>query len=275
MRVVVTGMSGFVGGHLARRLTELGHEAIRGGRDELALDNVDAVVHLAGTRSGSPSQLAATNVVGTARVLEQTCRLGLRTVVVGSSAIYGASSDKIDETAMIAPITAYGASKAATEIVARQMFAATNAPIVRARPFNIIGPAQRGDYLAVACARQIVAIERGATPRILRLGNLASSRDFVDVRDVVDALVVLAKDGEAGEAYNICSGVATPIRALIDSMIEAVGGSIEVEHTPPRSDDVSIQVGSAAKLSKLGWSQKYSLAASVRDLLADLRADQS
>jgi GDP-4-dehydro-6-deoxy-D-mannose reductase len=308
MRTLITGVNGFVGGHLAAHLLDRG-DAVSGIgraepaasttalvsrgldyhrcapddanalRGELERTGAEAVVHLAGMRTAtSPAQVYQANVIGTSCLLEAVVASGrpIRVVVVGSSAMYGAATDRAPQTedAPVHPVTPYGVSKACADLMAAQVFATTGLPIVRARPFNIIGPGQRGDYFTAVCARQLAEIERGRTPTTVKLGNLDAFRDFLDVRDLVRALVAIVERGEAGNAYNVCSGTGVAVRSVVERMCGLASTNVTVESAPPRSTttDVPFQAGSFAKLhAHTGWRPQLSLDDTLRDILDDWR----
>lgn len=302
MRAFVTGATGFIGTHLidqlqtarydvaglARHQPEAQHSWRHFGGDITEHANVtraiedwapDVIFHLAGTRAASTlAALFAVNVGGAANVIEAASRLrSCRVVVVGSSAVYGAG-DAITEEAPFAPVSTYGASKVALDVLAAQQIVATGLDIVRVRPFNVIGPGQSGDNVGSVCAQQIVDAERGKQPPTVTLGNLDATRDFVDVRDVARALIGIAERGARGTVYNVCTGRGVRARGLVDAMLACAKLDLAIEERsrPASGVDVAKQVGSYGRLARdLGWSPEYDLHRSARDIVEHVRARYS
>lgn len=299
MATLVTGSTGFIGPHVVRALLDAGRQVIAQGRgaqsrsldtltdrgvryrtatlaDPLP-DDVDAIVHLAGIRRASSDvDVYQVNVVGLAQLLDAVAstKRDIKLVIVGSSAMYGEASEPValTEEAPLSPATAYGVSKATADMMGAQLFKVSGAPILRARPFNVIGPGQRGDFFASTCARQLVEIERGIRSPILSLGNLDAARDFVDVRDVASAIVSILDRGRSGEAYNICSGRATPLRDVVDLLLRQLGREVAVQSKPRTRDDVSSQCGSFERLhTDTQWAPKFAIEDTLRDMLEDWR----
>jgi GDP-4-dehydro-6-deoxy-D-mannose reductase len=319
MRILITGVSGFAGGHLAARLLRDGHD-VRGTvrrhdsvarllarlkgtspmrADALtvldivsapAVDRVvrdvrpDAVFHLAGTATvgGSeidPASVFTTNALGTLHLLAAVrahCP-SARVVTVGSASAYGLLDDgaiPVTEGCRFRPVSPYGASKAAADLIAHQWAHAYDMDIVRVRPFNHIGPGQGLGFVCPDVAQQLVAIERGALPAVVRVGNIDVVRDFTDVRDVADGYVAGLERGVRADVYNVCSGVGRTIREMIDGMIEISGSAARLQVVPDRlrPADVPVAIGSAEKLERTsGWRPRIPLARSLADILDDWR----
>ncbi|MBE2240965.1 MAG: GDP-mannose 4,6-dehydratase [Caldilineaceae bacterium] len=272
MRVLLTGIAGFAGSHLAellvrepeielhgvvhrhdRRIAHLaGQLALHRGdlRNALWVSEVvetvrpDYALHLAAWSDvgGSWQQPWTTyelniqcqlNLLEALRRWQPTCR----TLVVSSNEIYGLVEPAdlpIDEETPFRPNSPYGVSKVTQDMMALQYFNSHQLPTVRARSFNHLGPGQADDFAASAFARQIVEIERGQREPVVRVGNLSAERDFTDVRDVVRAYWMLVQHGEAGLCYNIGSGAPRSIRWLLETLLELTPAQITVEVDPAR-----------------------------------------
>ncbi len=209
---------------------------------------------------------ACRNIVPTARVL-----------VVSSAEIYGAAPADVplDETVPFAPANPYSVSKVAQDMLGLQYYLAYRLPVVRARPFNHIGPGQGSGFVAADFASQIAAIEAGQREPVMFVGNLEAERDFTDVRDVVRAYLLLAQHGQAGEAYNVCSGQGYSIQYLLDTLLSYATVPIEVRQDPARMrpSDVPRRVGDATKLrTRTGWTPQIPFEQSLLDTLNDWRA---
>jgi GDP-4-dehydro-6-deoxy-D-mannose reductase len=301
-RALVTGASGFVGGHLATHLDELGVEVVGTARGERPptwrgewrrLDVRDSgeaeavigevrpgvVFHLAGAeRTGSLEELLDVNVTGTQRLLAAVARAapGARVVIAGSSAEYGvapASELPLDERGALRPLGPYGVSKCAQSLLALAA-ARAGADIVVTRTFNLVGPGEPATLVCAAFASQIAAREAGSEQGPLTVGNLDSERDFVDVRDAVRAYVLAALHGSRGEIYNVCSGTPTRISNVLSMLIKKARTPIEVAQPVPGSPaDVPIQIGDASRLAAAaGWTAVFTLDQSLDDLLEWWRA---
>lgn len=311
MRALITGAAGFAGRHLAMHLARQGDEVFGLTRATappiagLAADHLlhaeiadgaavaqavaaarpAVLFHLAGLtfvpRShDDPTAAVRTNVLGTIAVLagvrQQAPRC--RVVVVGSGDAYGRIEPAelpITESCCWRPLSPYAASKAAADLVAYQWGQAYGLDIVRLRPFNHTGPGQRPDFVCADFARQLIAIERGLRPARLTVGNLEAVRDFSDVRDIVAGYELAARQGVSGEAYNLCSGVGRPIRAILDELIELSGVRVEVTVAADKLRPVEVPrvVGSAEKLhAATGWRVAIPWQQTLADLLADWRA---
>jgi GDP-4-dehydro-6-deoxy-D-mannose reductase len=287
--VWLSGAGGFVGSVLAPRLARDGHDVVPADLEQLdvvdagavdaaiAAADPGAVVHLAALASVADSFAAAeavarVNYLGTLNVLRAVARRAprARVLVVTSGEIYGGSASPIplDEDTPLAPGSPYARSKAAADALA----AATPLDVVRARSFNHTGPGQSDTYVAASFARQLAEMELGRREPVLRVGNLASVRDFLDVDDVVEAYVRLLDPRVPRGAYNVASGVGRSIAELLDILIEsaAVRPRIEVDAARWRADRAS--VGDPARLRRAtGWQPAIPFETTLARLLDDWR----
>jgi GDP-4-dehydro-6-deoxy-D-mannose reductase len=307
MRVLVTGAAGFVGKHLVDDLvakgenifgvdqTSLGPHAIAKGvtylqgnlcktpdiERALMLSQPDIVFHLAGvTKCKEVQDFYYANVVGTASLLAAAQRLGMKPTifVASSSAVYGAASlrEPITERCRTRPITHYGASKAAEELVARHGFLAYGLPTVCARTFNLIGPYQSSSFACSDFAYQIALAEINQSKRTVETGNLSTRRDFVDVRDAVSAYDLIANRGKPGVVYNVCSGRSIAIGECLRTLLGMAKVRLDVIACQSRmqKNDIPVQTGSAARLYKqTGWKPRIPIRQSLNDLLDYWRED--
>ena len=309
MQWLITGATGFVGTHLVQHLekaepsasivgTTLQSTPDRGqtryvecdlrqeSRVEELVHSVQPthIVHLAGQANvqaayQNPWQTFETNLRPLIYLLEACRKLSLlpRILVVTSAEIYGVvpiDAMPITEQTPLNPANPYSVSKAAQDLLAQQYATSYTMPIIRARPFNHIGPGQSEGFVATAFAMQIARIEAGLQPPQIRVGNLHAQRDFTDVRDIVRAYHLLITRGQIGEAYNIASGHSLTIAKLLDTLIalSQVDVEIVVETDRLRPFDVSVLSASCEKLHRATqWKPTYPLETTLKDVLEDCR----
>ncbi|HEX8193626.1 MAG TPA: GDP-mannose 4,6-dehydratase [Allosphingosinicella sp.] len=289
MKVLITGMTGFAGTHLAAYARGQGAEVSGLSRstgvdlgDVAALGRAvgdarpDLIFHLAAQTSGSDeAQLHRSNVEGTRNLLESAAALGTkpRVLVASSSAIYGggpAEGEPISEDAPLTPNGAYAAAKAGQDRLAEQLGRDLALDVVRARAFNQTGPGERDSFVASSVARQIAEIEAGLRAPRIAIGRTDTLRDFSDVRDIARGYWLAATRGEAGEAYNLCSGRAVSIRQILDILLSLSSATVAVEQDPARMrpSDVPVQVGDPSRAQReLGWEATIPLEQTLSDLL--------
>jgi GDP-4-dehydro-6-deoxy-D-mannose reductase len=302
MRVLITGANGFVGRHLSAALRARDHAVIGAGRAgdgdvDAALDLEDAeniravvagarpeaIVHLAGqafvpAANADPIGTYRVNALGTAQLLEAVRALapGARVVVAGSADVYGMqprSAYPLRESVASNPASPYAASKVAAEAFALAAAHTYGLDVVVTRAFNHIGPGQDARFVVASFARQLAAIAAGGPP-LLAVGNLEAQRDFLDVRDVVDAYVALAEARTPSGVYNIARGEAVAIKEILRRLIMIARVPVEVREDPERMRpaDIPLMLGDAAKLREAtGWTPKVALERSLRDIYADAR----
>jgi GDP-4-dehydro-6-deoxy-D-mannose reductase len=174
--------------------------------------------------------------------------------------IYGPSDAPHAEDSPALPSSPYALSKLAQDRLA-SIAAESGLDVVIARPFNHTGPRQSPTFSIPGFAEQIAGIEAGLRAPVLRVGNLDAERDITDVRDVADAYMLLAREGERGRAYNVCRGMATRIGDLLGMMLRQARVRVTVETDTERLRPVDLPrlVGDNARLSALGWSPRISV----------------
>lgn len=310
MSILITGAGGMMGSHLAELLLEGGDEVFATYLDptinmqtvdhrvhfkELNVLDRDAVFefinfakpleiyHLAAQSLPTiswtdPWRTVRVNIEGTINVFEAIRHVRASdadydpmVVIACSSAEYGASltPDRvpIDEDAPLLPLHPYGVSKVGQDLLGYQYFQNHGLRCVRARIFNCTGPRKRND-VASDFARGIVRVlkEGGA----LRHGNLDTKRAIIDVRDMVQALVALARKGRPGEAYNICADSTYQIAEVLELFFDILGQRVPTKVDPAllRPSDEAIIFGSTSKIRQdTGWEPTYSLRQTLADIL--------
>ena len=311
MRVLITGAGGFVGRHLSAHIGSVLPRARLSGTTLLSGENVhqsvndvyridlkdyakvrqmlakccpDAIYHLAAQafvpRSfEEPWETLENNIRAQLNLIRACLELEIRPriLIVSSAEIYGASEPKqlpLNEDTAIRPTNPYSVSKVAQDMLGLQYYLSHSLPIMRARPFNHIGPGQNKRFVAPAFARQIASIEEGQAEAVIYVGNLESKRDFTDVRDIVRAYHMIVEKGQPGEAYNIASGVARSIRHLLDTLLGLTETKIEVRVDPARLRPVDVPEirGDSSKLRRhTGWQPKLTFEQTLHDVLVDWR----
>lgn len=196
----------------------------------------------------------------------------------------------LDESAPIGPSSHYGVSKFAQEEIGRLFFETTGLPVMITRAFNHTGPGQGTGFVVPDFARQLAVLERemateswvAAAKRALaeptktplpagtiRVGNLDSRRDYLDVRDVVSAYLVVMERGTPGQPYNIASGTAWSTRKILEVLLSHCTVPISVYQDPKllRPKDASVLIGDASRLRALGWQAQHNLSDTLRETL--------
>ncbi|GCE09010.1 GDP-mannose 4,6-dehydratase [Dictyobacter aurantiacus] len=266
-RILITGVSGFVGSylaqaclrrypkattfglyrqHLALPLPQTGIQPISG--DVLSLESMqnvvdrarpDLVFHLAAQSSvasswSDPIRTLRVNAEGAIHLFEALRLAGLmaRIVVVGSGEQYGAvppEANPIKESQPFHPTNPYAVAKATQDLYAYQYFVAYRLPTIRVRPFNHFGPRQLPTFVIASLARQIALIEAGKIEPVLSVGNLQTRHDFLPVEAVVQAYLAVAERGQPGEAYNIGSGMAYSIADILNMLLQHTDHPIRIQ----------------------------------------------
>ncbi|HCJ11006.1 MAG TPA: GDP-mannose 4,6-dehydratase [Clostridiales bacterium] len=310
MRVLITGVTGFAGSHLAEyamtrpgvevygtirtrsRLGNISHllEDLKlvecDLRDpfsvERAVDEVrpDFLFHLAAQSFvpaswTAPEETITTNVLGQLHLLEAVRKHcpDARVQIACSSEEYGLvhpDEIPINEDNPLRPLSPYGVSKVAQDLLGYQYHRSYGLWIVRTRAFNHTGP-RRGEVFAVSSfAKQVAEIEAGMRPPVLLCGNLDARRDFTDVRDMVQAYWLALEHGEPGEVYVIASGRSHTMRQVLDLILELARVPVEVRVDPERlrPSDVPVLEGDSSKFrAKTGWTPTIPLRKTLSDLL--------
>jgi GDP-4-dehydro-6-deoxy-D-mannose reductase len=299
---LVTGATGFAGGHLIDHLLEEKAEVVAWGNPagqrapfagdalRIAWTSVDvtdgaavgralsglrpsAVYHCAGfadvQRSWiEPGRALQVNAFGTHVLLSALDSAGCDApvVVTGSALVYRPSQEALTETSPIGPAGPYAVSKLAQEMVAL----GASGRVIVARPFNHAGPRQSDAYVTSSFARQIAEAEAGLRQPVLQVGNLETWRDITDVRDTVRAYRLLAERGTPGRTYNVCRGEAYRVRDLLEMLIaqSKVSITVAVDASRFRPSDNPVVLGSAARIEQeTGWRPAIPIERTLADLL--------
>lgn len=289
-KILVTGASGFVGSQTLQRVpTAMAFNDEDGivdltdaARVLQALERLEfsAVLHLAGetfvpSSFRDPGRTFQVNVVGSVNLLAALSQIGFpgRLIYVSSGEVYGAVPEEllpVTESHSIRPGNPYATSKVAAEVACEYWRRKAGLDIVIARPFNHIGAGQDRRFAVADFAHQLIRVKEGQVPPLLNVGNIDATRDFSDVRDIIDGYLALIGHAGAHGAYNICSGTERSLRELIELMAAYLEVEVEITVDPTRlrqGEQLRMR-GSFERLERdTGWRPCNSIESSLEAIL--------
>ncbi|MDD3627812.1 MAG: GDP-mannose 4,6-dehydratase [bacterium] len=305
--VFITGLEGFVGGHLGEYLVNKGYSVggtiigpendfIKQNKKDLYLcecdicdrDKVqkvisefkpDYLVHLAAISYvpfswKDPGTTYKINLNGTISVLESLKNQSPKTkmIFISSCNVYGKGDGKypITEKTPYDPDNFYGLSKRMGEELCDFYIRKFGLKIIIIRPFNHIGPGQSADFAISSFAKQIAMIEKKLQPNEIKVGDLSPSRDFTDVRDIINGYRMLAESELDSGIFNICSGIPVKIEDALKALLKLSKEKIKVvqDKEKMRPSDIQVYYGSYKKLQKaIGWKPEIPFEKTLVDIL--------
>jgi GDP-4-dehydro-6-deoxy-D-mannose reductase len=306
--VLITGGTGFAGSHLIEALYQAGYRNIHttsfsGITDAFVshyatihkVDLTDAdvtntlfkklqpeyIYHLASYSVTSDAfaqvnKLLQNNTTLHVNVLEamRSQTPHARLLSIGSAEEYGILptelvSQKVTEKLALHPTNPYAVSKVSQELLSLAYAHTFGLHIVCARPFNHIGERQSNKFVVPSLAQQLIRVEQGLQD-LLQIGNLTAVKDFSDVKDVVQAYMLLMAHGQRAAVYNIGSGTGMSIQNLLEQMIELVGVPVHVEVDQARWRPVLTQpvIPDISAIITLGWQPQHQLKETLLRILA-------
>lgn len=279
MKILITGITGFAGSHLAELVLQMkgmelfGIERPRSDIENIArirnkikffdcdikdasnvrkiLENIkpDKIFHLAAqtfvpTSWNTPSETLITNIIGQLNIFEAVRDVGINPFIqiACSSEEYGFAEDKdipIKEDAPLNPLSPYGVSKVGQDLLGYQYHKSYGLNIVRTRGFNHSGPRRGKSFVCSNFAYQIARVEKGLQENTIHVGNLSAIRDFLDVRDMVKAYWVSLEKCKPGDVYNICSGKGRTIKEILDILLGLTKAKIDIKKKIEIKEDSS------------------------------------
>lgn len=308
MRTLITGITGMIGSHFAEATRLKGWPTFGVARnsassriaaipdpnifrcdvlDRDALEGVfrrvrpEIVVHMAAQAFNALSwkteeMTHRTNIRGTLNVLRATRDLApsAKVLLACSSAAYGDVRPEdcpLNEERHLRPISPYGVSKAATEAIGYQYHANYSIPVYLPRLFIHVGTGHPPATAIQNFARQLALIEKKRIEPVMKVGELSTARDFIDVRDGVEGMMLLLEKGRSGDPVNICTGTAFRISEVLEMLIEISGMKVEVVPDPGllRPSDEPLLLGDNSKLKELGWRQRYTMLQTLETVYRD------
>jgi GDP-4-dehydro-6-deoxy-D-mannose reductase len=289
-KILLVGGTGFVGSHFANEfrdqysITVVGREIDVCQPESLSAFirkvQPDAVVHLAAITTlkesfADPSLTYATNFTGTLNLLSalRENHFRGRLLNVSSSEVYGLLNESdlpVTESLLTRPLSPYAVAKIASEALCYQWSQVEEFEIISARPFNHIGPGQSSRFAIADFGKQIAAIKLGLAEPVMNVGDIDTTRDFTDVRDICAAYDLILQSEKNGEIYNVCSGIERSVRSLILRMCELVDIEVElrVDSARMRLSDQRRVRGSYQKLSAdTGWQPNIAIDKTLLDIV--------
>ncbi|MBI2074342.1 MAG: GDP-mannose 4,6-dehydratase [Candidatus Levybacteria bacterium] len=271
-KVLVTGISGFAGSHLAEYLvlnedydvsgtylSDASLQNISSIKDKLNLIKIDLIntsgvneliksvkpdylFHLAALTSPgdsfkNPIKTFTNNIAAQINILESVKKLELtaRILIISSGDVYGMVAKEdlpVDEETRFMPTNPYAVSKITQDFLGLQYALSYKQNIIRVRPFNHIGPRQTEHFAVAAFSKKIAEIEKGKIEPVLYVGNLEAKRDFTDVRDTVRAYSLIVEEGKIGDVYNIGTGISYKIQDILEKLLSFAKVKVEVKVDP-------------------------------------------
>lgn len=318
MKYLITGITGFLGPHLANILIENGHDVyglvrINMGRENDIRDIVpdhnfskikfvysdlcnyrtlkkifennsfDGVFHLAAqthppTSFTDPIGTWEWNVMGSINLITciQDHQPKLKLIFCSTVEVYGnlgINEQKLKETDKLLPANPYGASKAAIDLYIQERMENKQLNAVVVRPFCFTGPRRGSSFSISSDAIQIARMVLGKQEKVLKIGNLDTSRAVTDVRDIANAFyLIMTNENTSGHIINVCGGETHKMRFFTETLINLAGlnGQVTMEIDPNkwRPIDIQYQDGDSTKCKQLtGWEPKYTIEQTLNDLL--------
>jgi GDP-4-dehydro-6-deoxy-D-mannose reductase len=303
--IIISGVNGFVGEHLARHVKEQGYSVHGLGREPHANNKVSdllnnytqcdlmnssslttvnfrttkAIIHLAGLAAvgesfNKPLEYFTYNGAMTHNLLSKALEQGFdgRAVVVSTGALYNPSQEMpLVESSELSQGSPYAVGKILEENIARY-YKTRRLDTVIARPFNHIGPGQQQGFLVPDLYKQILDTKETGINTI-SIGNLSTERDYTDVRDIVKAYLLLATaESLKYDTYNIASGGSCSGQEILNTLLSVTDThdiQLIVDESKIRPNDASIIVGNSARLrEELGWAPHISLETTIKDFVA-------
>ena len=281
MKVLITGITGFAGSHLAELALKKGVDVFGTVRWRSRLENIeqikndvklvdcdmrdfcsvksalkkvnpDYIFHLAAqsfvpSSWSAPHETMTTNIIGQLNFFEAIRDLGINPVmhIACSSEEYGfvhPDEVPITEENPLRPLSPYAVSKVAQDMMGYQYYKSYGLKIVRTRGFNHTGPRRGEVFVTSNFAKQIAEIETGKREKIIHVGNLDARRDFSDVRDIVRAYWLTVEKGEPGEVYNVASGIAYKISEMLKKLLSFSSVNVDVVQQQERMRPSDVEI---------------------------------
>lgn len=224
----------------------------------------------------SPRHTYDVSFYGTLSILEALAEIGFRGtfLYVSSSEVYGhpdATTLPLSESSELSPMSPYAVGKLTAENICSYWAKTSEYKIIVARPFTHIGPGQSDRFSISSFAKQIAQIKSGCVDPVIKVGDLETTRDLTDVRDIVSAYWLLLAQGASGEIYNICSGTEISIRATLERLVQLSGVDISIEVDTARLRGAQQQRvwGNSDKVRRLtSWECKFTLDETLESMIS-------
>lgn len=307
-KILITGVNGFVGQHLINvldnyfiiglthggELSNTENQKFHSGNilDSHFLEEIigkykpEHIIHLAAiapatykdAESVFKINLLGTNNLYQAIINHKSSIFNPKILYISSAEVYGKTDnpENITEQSSLNPLNYYGTSKLAADRLSFQLSVSHKLNTVIIRPFNHAGPGQGLGFFVPDVCSQIVEIEKGIKDPSISLGNLDSTRDISDVRDIVEGYkLILENNTVPGEVFNLCSGKGIIMKDLLDQLLALSTKNIEITRDPDkiRLSDNPISVGNHDKITqKFGWQSHFSLEQTLKDTLSYWRS---